>query len=138
MTREIKFRAWEKEEEAVGGGTMWEVREIVFADGEIMSLYLGLHSQDMNENIHLMQFTGLLDKNGKEIWEGDIVESFVLLSENGENIRTVVKWGENGWLANGALSNHPQWMNNHQPEVIGNIYETPNLIRGKEEITKTP
>lgn len=101
--------------------------------GELVEFQGGYAGYDMEypefpENYDLMQFTGLTDKNGKEIYEGDIIESFVLLSETGENIRTVVKWGENGWLANGALSNNPQWMNNHQPEVIGNIWENPELL----------
>lgn len=73
-----------------------------------------------------MQFTGLTDKNGKEIYEGDILRISKDLIEE-------VEWiDENNWL--GAKCPVNGWVNHgsiygEDPEIIGNIYENPNLLK---------
>jgi hypothetical protein len=62
--REIKFRAWDKTTK-----TMYDVRELEWADGEILTAYIGLHTSDL-ENIELMQFTGLHDKTARRFTRG--------------------------------------------------------------------
>lgn len=114
--REIKFRAWEflNKEHTEGQMVDWEILER--ASGIFRDQELG--------NIVLMQSTGLKDKNGVEIFEGDIVAWDFEKKCSG-----VVQWYKHSWLvANEAGSdmyfNHPDaYM------VIGNIYETPNLAR---------
>lgn len=86
----------------------------------------------------LMQYTGLKDKNGKEIYEGDIVKG----DWGGEEIFKV-HWAQDGWRAEGkkrlrGWGDHPaKWVDhwigsiacglaNH--EIIGNIYENPELL----------
>jgi uncharacterized phage protein (TIGR01671 family) len=74
-------------------------------------------------NAKLMQFTGLKDKNGKEIYEGDII-----VADYDKEVRKhrqiIIQWQmshyKNGWNVgnNGELF-----------EVIGNIYENPELFR---------
>ena len=64
MTREIKFRVWDKEK-----SEMFFVEDIYWA--EVDESITNINGWN-NEN-PLMQFTGLKDKNGKEIYEGDIV-----------------------------------------------------------------
>ena len=71
----------------------------------------------------LMQFTGLLDKNGKEVFEGDILShddtNGRYEDESMLGKRRIVKWNEK----NGGFNLHPKhW------EVIGNIYENPELL----------
>ena len=89
--------------------------------GEVTSLYVCVF------------FTGLLDKNGKEIYEGDILHS----ESWGSNSRSphdnhVVRWGICGWVAdgyNGQIKVSPDLTVKRDFEIIGNIYENPDLLK---------
>ena len=77
------------------------------------------------------QFTGLLDKNGREIYEGDILKAKI---PNGEERIYECVWYSHGFYFKEVGKNgikHFSWKEN---EIIGNIYENPELPKGKDGV----
>ncbi|MDP4128281.1 MAG: YopX family protein [Bacillota bacterium] len=74
------------------------------------------------------QFTGIHDKNGREIYEGDVIQ--------GKYNGILIKWGRTGFLPyrnkDGGWSKVTNWNSVQSGEVIGNIYENPELLKGGE------
>lgn len=76
----------------------------------------------------LCQFTGLLDRHGKEIYEGDIVKFNEWGFRKPENGIGVIEWEEIGY---GIRNNNPRIGNLYKAndiEIIGNVYEHPHLL----------
>ena len=138
--KELKFRAWDKVDKKVRkvmsldfyNTRQWEVTLV--SDGDVYLRYF--------EQIELMQSTGLKDKNGVEIFEGDILCILQMgVISNGfeahyENKRVLFDEGsfciENyAKSENFDMENHYEIRLYHKPdelEVIGNIYENPELL----------
>ena len=126
MSREIKFRAWLKEEKK-----MVNVETIDFTDKSIQYLEKNefinayLLRRMIFGDIELMQYTGLKDKNGKEIYEGDIV----ILNDTEEENRCIVKYKYDSYiLVDGDLREDLSNVEDKFLEVVGNIYENKNLL----------
>ena len=129
--RELKFRAWDKKDKFfIDNGALQ-----FGADGKIYYINAGLEygepvleREDITDEVIVEQYTGLKDKNGKEIYEGDIINcwgkfvscvtfddfltAFVWLSDDGDGYHILSKQ-EDAW------------------EVIGNIHENLELLEGK-------
>jgi len=126
MKREIKFRAWNKRD-----GYMLDDAIYFKSDMSEVALWNGLVYPEYDKQIWketiLMQFTGLLDKNGKEIYEGDILEhldSTYEGSDDNECFIGVVEYD----TTNATFRSSGEDFARERIEVIGNIYENPELI----------
>ena len=127
--KEIKFRAWDNHSEK-----MLEIIQINFRDNYLD--YSGINSENgkrrlLLKEVELMQFTGLQDKNGVDIYEGDILiyqhmfvdkksVSEVIWNEKYSGFASYVEDDERRYILEKELKN--------QFEVIGNIYENPELL----------
>lgn len=119
--REIKFRAWDKENKKF-------YTPIISANGKSLTVSFGYEIFGEN-NDDIMQYTGIKDKNGKPIFEGDIIKY--------KNSITSIQWtgcGFNGVYHNSDGSWDDEWeyalsyRDSGYIEVLGNLFENPNLI----------
>ena len=125
-SRILRFRAWDKNLKR-----MWSWEELQ-----------NLPMKDFErEDLEWLQFTGLLDKNGKEIFEGDIIWAGVFSDKTGEKLSGVISWDEKNrfrsahkWYMGGYtitriknsiidFDNESKW------EIIGDIYQNPELLK---------
>ena len=119
-----KFRAWSKTEKI-----MSDVKKIDFNNGEVDARCF---EETEIEEVELMCSTGLKDKNGKEIFEGDIVDY--------KGRKAVIKWHGSyasfiyrfvDELQERVSEWHPLFLAYYHFEIIGNIYENTELLEGK-------
>ena len=136
--KEIKFRAFTD-------GKMYDVNVLVFLGGKLKEVLVGSMDMPIKREPHevtLMQFTGLKDKNGKEIYEGDYLSD----EPDGEGnwIKHRIIWDEDiaGFRVQ-YLVDVDEWDNHDEDmfwlvdgdkklkdfEVCGNLYENPELLK---------
>ncbi|WP_312507681.1 YopX family protein [Lysinibacillus sp.] len=115
MSREIKFRAWD--------GMEWSYSSAVdYVEDENTWRIFDQLNEEWLYCLQPYQYTGLMDKNGKEIYEGDIVQF--------KSIRDIIERYEVEYTNYGewAIGMHRLSMRFKSCEVIGNIYENPELL----------
>jgi len=125
MKREIKFRAWDKINKR-----FLEIKSLEFnLEGELTTNFPialnGRKKYQIGKQVELMQFTGLRDKNGKEIYAGDLIKHF----DKGQI--SLVEWssGAWGWYMKSVKNWNPKTgFDSSLDEVIGNIYESKHLL----------
>ncbi len=124
MSREIKFRAWQEDT------MLYQVSSGVYGTRRYFST--------LYEDCKLMQYTGLKDKNGKEIYEGDILKEISELSPKDHqnrigtivyepNVTSFMVLNDGGY----CHLNEGKWDKNQleYTEIIGNIHENPELLK---------
>lgn len=125
MSREIKFRAWlqGKHDNINFGFDGFMDHDVTIQNGQWCSVESGWDIQSQYRSIPLMQYTGLTDKNGKEIYEGDIVK---VVNDIGivvfRDAMFIVEW-QCKTIRSNLTHNSIE-----QIEIIGNIHETQHLL----------
>lgn len=140
--REIKFKAWAKESKIFLNDDF----NLIFDTQGLVAINSESGISVNLDFIELSQFTGLLDKNGKEIYEGDIVRLHRFIQVLGENMGvmegeeeidcevTFSYWGvgfKSIKIPSDFMLYSDYEANNdieEQVEIIGNIYENPELL----------
>lgn len=121
----VTFRAWD------GGSLsrMYSQEEVMVGNGDIWILDEDSESNEwiVNNDLVLMQSSGMTDKNGKEIFDGDVLGSIDGM------LNGVVKYNSKlgMWTNDLLLYNNFEklWSIADSREIIGNIYENPELNR---------
>lgn len=124
--RELKFRAWSNDNNKmwyVGSKNGYEYFTATLdfcIDWSVWRSREKVASSDRGDI--LMEWTGLKDKNGREIYENDIIEGIL---PNGDkiNVRRVVEWCDRPGYLPFIIANSLK-----EIEVIGNKFENPNLL----------
>ncbi|MEB7455107.1 YopX family protein [Lysinibacillus sphaericus] len=139
--REIKFRAWNKEKKIMCYDNEDNTKE--YFDGinstEIgfINYRLSIPKDDSDwyfrSRYDVMQYTGLKDKNGKEIFEGDIVNIEIPVVSVNEDFIGQVKMLEGRWWVDNGNDAIPLWSEINIPNIVGNIYENPELLEGQHD-----
>lgn len=139
--KEVKFRAWDS-----------EANIMIYSDHRTRKLYDVYYGFEMNESgslecrwegdfseshvldggilDNIMQYTGLKDKNGVEIYEGDIVEYELF----GREKRMTIEYDQESASFKYCIAGEVKFTfdsgNNERMSVIGNIYEHKHLLKG--------
>ena len=141
--REIKFRAWDSFNKKMCYGKEYKVT----FNGTILNMC----DIDMVYQLKLMQYTGLKDKNGKEIYEGDIVQEVLpngkyndapgvvnigefICDNSGDEYAPIACYGVH------VTGSDNYWWNRRGEFIpgcviiLGNVYENPDLLGGGKEV----
>ena len=111
MNREIKFRAWDKESGIMDYFPTYD------------SIPLDINAIFRGSTFVWMQYTGLKDKNGKDIYEGDIVTVLGLRRKP-----TKVIYGNGAFFTSGNHEKFEPINSFRNYEIIGNVFEHPHLL----------
>lgn len=143
MSREIKFRAWDKQNKKFLSDSQNPSFIIIWWSGDVFPMYqttdmdwayhdyADLEDEKFWENIELLQFTGFYDEDWNEIYEGDIVKinhPYDTTNDFTDAIGVVFWRDEEGGFYHTNNNGRPPKKIWDYVRVIWNIYENPNLI----------
>jgi uncharacterized phage protein (TIGR01671 family) len=131
MNREIKFKAWDNH----GKKFIENEFAMSWCNGKVINIvgvsYNKHEEDDPYEDVTFCQYTGLLDKNGKEIYEGDVIAKMISIGIDEPKIlhKGEVVFHYGGFCMEYEGYYFPLSRQHGGCEIIGNIYENPDLLK---------
>ncbi|QHF55438.1 MULTISPECIES: YopX family protein [Streptococcus] len=130
-----KFRAWRKTAQKMVNVSSLDWKNDENEEESLSAIWwystknaLVSSADYVSDEFIIMQFTGSLDKDGKDIFDRDIVETTRFCGGSYEDYRGVVKFLEGAWMIDTGEELIPLWSEIEETIVIGNIYEHPELM----------
>ena len=137
MSRTLEFRVWD-----IPNQCWSDLFHVITEDGALWHFpNIGLDERDDPEQYTVEQYTGLTDKNGKGIYEGDIVkanyfESHYAALDVGKTkqITGRIQFGNGCFYASSMSDETPLFQSggSNNIEVVGNVHENPELLGGED------
>jgi uncharacterized phage protein (TIGR01671 family) len=131
--RKHKYRVWDKDEHKwleLSGDIF-----LAFSDGEMQVIEGSQEYAEEHENVEIVEWTGLKDRNNKEIYEGDIVQAIHRIHDCGDDKENLYNYFQVTFLNGNFMfgnNNAHEFFNKYTfREVIGNIFENPELLEGE-------
>ena len=128
-----KFRAWNKVREEM----IDDCDLSITSDGSVLAGDLNYDEEsgmlaDVTDNVVIMMSTRLKDKNGTEIYEGDIVKYNIVPNPFlSDNYFKIIQARSGEWRIDNYIEGRVLIFNDHQVEVVGNIFENKELLEDK-------
>jgi len=118
MSRGIKHRAWQDNE------MLYQKNDGIYETKRFID--------KISEDCKLMQYTGLKDENGKEIYQDDIVKNLL------NNKKAIIQYNFCSFILKYERMYEDEYLggvSDREIEIIGNIYQNPELLKIKEIVT---
>jgi uncharacterized phage protein (TIGR01671 family) len=125
MNRKIKFRVWDHQENIFEhDSSFW-----IYQSGELDHDFKNAKREDYT----VQQFTGLKDKNGKEVYEGDVIRVTYKMDELGdtETYVSAVVFEDGAFGDKFDCFFSYSFVPSFEMEILGNIFENPELLKSK-------